>query len=417
MSAVAVHWTKQLLFNPRYFWAVAAGIIVGDAVLTQLIIRYVSFTEIDWETYMYHIDLFTKGERNYALIVGPSGPLVYPAGHVWIHRFLSSITNSGLNLRLAQQIYGGLYLLSNVLTCAIYRRGGVPNYVLLTLPLSKRLHSIFVLRLFNDGWTLILSQMAILAYAYNLDDLGSILLSAALSVKMSVLLYVPGLLVILFKKHGLVGTLRHVATIITVQLAIASTFLQSYPKEYLANAFEFSRVFIYRWTVNWRFVSEETFLSHKWAYILLAGHLSTLCLFAWFKWCRSDGGTINVLFRGLQNPLSRPSSRAVSSDQIITVLFTSNLIGIIFARSLHYQFYSWYAQQLPFLLSRTKFPYALRLILLACIEYCWNVFPSTYLSSRLLLAANLGVLYGIWNGFPEGVDGSLGEKRETIKTD
>lgn len=32
------------------------------------------------------------------------------------------------------------------------------------------------------------------------------------------------------------------------------------------------------------------------------------------------------------------------------VLFTSNLIGMTFARSLHYQFHSWYFHQIPFLL-------------------------------------------------------------------
>ena len=34
-------------------------------------------TEIDWETYMYQIELFVNGERDYALISGPTGPLVY----------------------------------------------------------------------------------------------------------------------------------------------------------------------------------------------------------------------------------------------------------------------------------------------------------------------------------------------------
>lgn len=45
------------------------------------------------------------------------------------------------------------------------------------------------------------------------------------------------------------------------------------------------------------------------------------------------------------------------------MLFTSNLIGIVFARSLHYQFYSWYAQQLPFLLLRTNYPVPLKYVL------------------------------------------------------
>lgn len=34
-------------------------------------------TEIDWETYMYQIELYVKGERDYAFISGPTGPLVY----------------------------------------------------------------------------------------------------------------------------------------------------------------------------------------------------------------------------------------------------------------------------------------------------------------------------------------------------
>lgn len=40
---------------------------------------------------------------------------------------------------------------------------------------------------------------------------------------------------------------------------------------------------------------------------------------------------------------------------ICTILFTSNVVGIVFARSLHYQFYAWYAHQVVFLLWQAPF--------------------------------------------------------------
>jgi alpha-1,3-mannosyltransferase len=40
--------------------------------------------------------------------------------------------------------------------------------------------------------------------------------------------------------------------------------------------------------------------------------------------------------------------------------------------------------------------------IMGAIEYAWNVYPSTPLSSGLLLAANSLMLLGIWFGYPEG---------------
>ncbi|TFK54964.1 mannosyltransferase [Heliocybe sulcata] len=395
---------KRLLLNePAYLWLLACPVILADAFFTQVIIRFISYTEIDWRTYMSQVDLYIKGERDYSLIKGPTGPLVYPAGHVYVFEFLYSLTNGGKNVQLGQQIYALLYVLSLILTCAIYQQSrGVPNWLVILFPLSKRLHSIFVLRLFNDCWSVVAVQGAVLAYQKGMDDVGTLLFSAALSVKMSALLYLPGLLVICFKRLGLLSTLRHLAILFMSQAVIASPFLLHDTQAYLTRAFEVSRVFLYKWTVNWRFIDEDVFLSPGWARGLLLGHVMTLCAFGLFKWCRQDGGALATLGRGLRRPTLPAHLAPVTADQVATILFTSNLIGVLFARSLHYQFYAWYAQQLPFLAWRTKYPTAVKIGILACIEYCWNVYPSTVLSSSLLTLGNTLLVIGVWHGYPEG---------------
>jgi len=352
---------------------------------------------------MVQTELYIKGQHNYTLISGPTGPLVYPAGHVRIHEYLYNFTGAGRDIRLAQHIYGALYVLTLAATCGIYREAGnIPNWVVLLLPLSKRLHSIFVLRLFNDCWAVFLMSLAVLAHQNGIDDTAILLYSGALSVKMSVLLYLPGILVTSFKRKGLATTLRYLFTIVAIQAILASPFLSEDPWSYLKGAFDLGRVFLYKWTVNWRFVDETTFLSPGFALSLFIGHISLLVMFGLFKWCKPDGSVWKVLDRGLRRPLRPAGLAPVNADYVATVLFTSNLIGILFARSLHYQFYSWYAMQLPFLAWRTRYPVVLKLALLLVIEYAWNVYPSTNLSSGVLLAGNCLLLAGVWLGRPNG---------------
>ncbi|EIN07449.1 glycosyltransferase family 58 protein [Punctularia strigosozonata HHB-11173 SS5] len=389
----------RLLTNPSYFWALAGLVILGDAILTQLIIRFIPYTEIDWETYMHQISLYIKGERNYRLLEGPTGPLVYPAGHVAIHRWLHNVTSSGEDVPRAQQVYGALYLLSLALACATYSVTGViPNWLVMLLPLSKRLHSLYVLRLFNDCWMAVAAQAAVLAYATGADVVGTLMLSLAISTKMSALLYLPGLLVVLFRKRGLVQTALHLTAIVAIQAWLAADFLRADSEAYFHGAFDFSRVFLYKWTVNWRFLDEQTFLDPRFAKALLLCHISTLAVFGWRRWCSEDGGVLPVLGRAFKRPTQSPALGPILSDDVVTILYTSNLIGILFARSLHYQFYSWYAQQLPFLVWRTQYPALIKVFLLFGIEYSWNVFPSTTFSSLTLCIANALVVFGIYLG-------------------
>ena len=125
--------------------------------------------------------------------------------------------------------------------------------------------------------------------------------SAALSIKMNIILYLPGLLVVLVQSVGVLSTIGNLAVILLFQAVVALPFLATYPKSYLACAFDLSRVFLYKWTVNWRFVPEDIFYSKEFSYLLLAGHIFTLVLFG-VRWCSRDGGVFKVIGRALRRP-------------------------------------------------------------------------------------------------------------------
>jgi alpha-1,3-mannosyltransferase len=77
---------------------------------------------------------------------------------------------------MAQHFYAVLYVASLALSCAIYSNTrNIPNWIILLLPLSKRLHSIYVLRLFNDCWAVLAVQAAILLYQHEMDDTATLL--------------------------------------------------------------------------------------------------------------------------------------------------------------------------------------------------------------------------------------------------
>ena len=137
--------------------------------------------------------------------------------------------------------------------------------------------------------------------------------SAALSVKMNMLLYLPSLIVLLVKSSGILATVYHLGIILAVQIAVATQFLQHDPQAYLSNAFELSRAFLYKWTVNWRFVPEEVFLSKEFALGLLALHGLALLTFGLWRWCKPYG-TIRILKRALSAPAQPAGLDPVTSD-------------------------------------------------------------------------------------------------------
>ena len=171
------------------------------------------------------------------------------------------------------------------------------------------------------------------------------------------------------------------------------------PWGYVSRAFEFSRQFLFKWTVNWRFVGEERFLSKEFAFALLAGHLSLLVLFASTRWLRMPiTDIVEQLFSPPPLVEQAKLARKTNPTFILTTILTSLLIGCQFARSLHYQFFAYIAWTTPFLLWRSGLHPTLIYTLWAAQEWAWNVYPSTYESSLVVVACIKLTVLNVWLG-------------------
>ncbi|KZV32360.1 dol-P-Man:Man(5)GlcNAc(2)-PP-Dol alpha-1,3-mannosyltransferase-like [Dorcoceras hygrometricum] len=401
---------QKLQKNPQIPFAFV--ILISDAILVFLIINYVPYTKIDWDAYMSQISGFLGGERDYSKLEGDTGPLVYPAGFLYIYSAIKFLT--GGEVYPAQILFGILYVVNLGLVLFIYLKTNVlPWWALFLISLSKRVHSIFVLRLFNDCFATTLLHAALVSFLYQKWHLGLIIFSGAVSVKMNVLLYAPPLLVLLLKAMDIFGVVSALAGAALVQIVLGLPFILSYPVAYISRAFNLGRIFVHFWSVNFKFVPESIFVSRGFAMFLLAAHLILLIIFGHYRWCRHEGGLSSLLHSRLVQQKLRTAYlssfplkqfnrtvKTLKAEHIVTTMFVGNFIGIVCARSLHYQFYSWYFHSLPYLLWRTTFPTWLRLILFITVELCWNIYPSNVYSSLLLLCAHLTILAGLWKASP-----------------
>ena len=99
--------------------------------------------------------------------------------------------------------------------------------------------------------------------------------------------------------------------------------------------------------------------------------------------------------KGLWAAVFNPPLKQPTAEHIVTVLFTSNFVGVVFSRTLHYQFYSWYFHTLPHLLFSTHLPAIVNVALIAIIELIWNIFPPRPWTSLVLQSCHLIILLAL----------------------
>ncbi|KAK9907969.1 hypothetical protein WJX75_000784 [Coccomyxa subellipsoidea] len=403
---------------------VAAGILLFEAVICPLIIAKVPYTELDWVAYMEEVEGFLKGQLDYRELRGQTGPLVYPAGFVYVFAFLRWLTIGG-NIRAAQYVFALIYITTQAVVLWLYIKAKVvPPWALTLLALSKRLHSIYMLRLFNDCVAMLLAYIATGLLLVQRWRASILVYSAAVSIKMNVLLMAPPVLVVLLKGADVEEIVEGVMQGLALQMFLGAPFLMHNAGAYLSRAFELSRVFQHVWSVNLKFLPERLFLSRGVASALLAAHLALLLLFANYRWCRKEGGLLAVMWSAMERLVLSvrlmqrgglrgrardaqariaqaagqkrlPQLPELAAGHILLVVFSGNFIGIVCARTLHYQFYSWYYHTIPLLLWCTRLPTTVRLSLWLCVEAIFNIFPSTPQTSLALLGCHMLILLAL----------------------
>ncbi|KAH7130382.1 Lethal(2)neighbour of Tid protein [Dendryphion nanum] len=385
--------------NPKHTKWIYPLLLVADAAICGVVIETIPYTEIDWKTYMEQIEIYLKGERDYKNITGGTGPLVYPAAHVFIYRILHKLTDAGRDIQMAQYIFALVYLLTVATVMQCYRAAKVPPYVFPLLILSKRLHSIFLLRLFNDCFAVLGLFSAIYFYQRNNWHLGTFLYTTGLNVKMSLLLPLPAIGILALQALGSRESFTQAMIIVQVSVGYGYPFRKRAPS-YFARAFELTRQFLYKWTVNWRFVDEEIFLSKRFAIGLLAVHVGLLLWFAVTRWIKPAQRSLRDFLNLIKDePREQDEiARRVSPNFIMTTLLTATIIGMLCARSLHYQFYVYIAWATPFLLWKAGFHPIIQYALWGAQEWAWNVYPSTPISSATVVGVLAVTLLGVWWG-------------------
>jgi alpha-1,3-mannosyltransferase len=169
---------------------------------------------------MQQISLYISGERDYTLIKGSTGPLVYPAAHLYIYTLLFHITDGGRDILLGQALFAVLYLATLIVVVACYRQTGAPPYLFPLLALSKRLHSIFVLRMFNDGVAAFAMWVAIYLCLRRKWTAGITVWSFGVAIKMTLVLFVPAIAVLTLLSLGLARSISLGAVAVLIQVGV-----------------------------------------------------------------------------------------------------------------------------------------------------------------------------------------------------
>ena len=176
LFACTKSFVHGILTDWYYFWPwLGVPLLLGELVLCLLMVHRIPYTKIDWDAYMEEVEgPLVHNVWDYTQLKGDTGPLVYPAGFVWLYGALRWVAMGGYtalyepaavlrhpldpaSIRIVQYVFVGMYVATQGLVFHLYQRAAssrVPPWACVLLCISKRMHSLYALRLFNDCWAM-----------------------------------------------------------------------------------------------------------------------------------------------------------------------------------------------------------------------------------------------------------------------
>ena len=241
-----------------YFKHWSAILLTLELILNLYFIYHGPLHPIDYPTYLIQARQIRLGERDYAKIHGPTGPLVYPGGHVVIFGLFERLFGIKGDVDWdgylpAQWIFLILQLLQTYVITSIgglmkvvheiYRISSpLPQLDCIFFLLTIRARNVFENGLFNDPFQTLFSYLGVLFLLRRRYTASLVFFSLGVSIKMSGLLWAPGVAVYLISTIGLERTFQASWAGILVQILVAWPF-RSHLWHYIHQSFELDRTF------------------------------------------------------------------------------------------------------------------------------------------------------------------------------
>ena len=118
---------------------------------------------------MSQVKGFLSGDLNYPNLKGDTGPLVYPAGFLYVFSLLYKLSNEGKDVKVlfnqaAQYVFLLIYLINLKILHSIYKKlepwvGKIP---IVLCCVSYKIHSIYLLRNHNDPIAMVFMYSSVL---------------------------------------------------------------------------------------------------------------------------------------------------------------------------------------------------------------------------------------------------------------